>query len=461
VKHMGLPARAGGGPAATHRRAVSRRTAFLPAILQLQEEMPSPLPRVVLWTVAAMAGALVLWAVFGRLDVVAVAEGRLVPKSQLRIVQPAEGGVMHELLVKEGERVRAGQVLARMDVRAADADAATARNEIALRRLQLRRVDAELAGVRLAALPEDPPRLHAQVEAQREARAQAHEAGLAEQRTVVARARREMQAALETQAKLSGTLPVLVEQEQAFSRLARDGYAGKLMLAQRSRERHEAEQDLRAQEHRVEGARATMEQGARRGAQIDAAYRAQLQGERVEAGSQLARLEQELEKLSHRQRLAELRAPADGVVKDLATQTPGAVLAPGTVLMTMVPDGEALVAEVWLANHDAGFVAGGQSAKLKLASFPFQRYGMLDARVARVSADSTERGGDGAKAPGTAYAYRAQLEPLTQELRLGEARHALLPGMQLTAEIKLAERTVIEYLLSPVQKVAAEAGRER
>jgi len=330
-----------------------------------------------------------------------------------------------------------------------------------LRRLQLRRIDAELGGRRLAAAAGDPPQLFAQIEAQREARVLAHEASLAEQRTVVARARRDMQAALETQTKLSGALPVLVEQESAFQRLARDGYAGRLMLAQRSRERHEAEQDLRAQEHRVEGARATMEQGARREAQIAAAYRAQLQSERVEAELQLARLEQELEKISHRQQLAELRAPADGLVKDLATQTRGAVLSPGTVLMTMVPDGEALVAEVWLANQDAGFVAGGQAAKLKLASFPFQRYGMLDARVAHISADSTERtGGDGAKGGG-AYAYRAQLEPLTQELRLGEARHALLPGTQLTAEIKLAERTVLEYLLSPVQKVAAEAGRER
>jgi hemolysin D len=440
--------------------AVARRAEFLPAILQLQEEAPSPLPRVVLWTVLALAGALGVWAIFGKLDVVAVAEGRLVPKSQLRIVQPAEGGIMRELLVREGERVRARQVLARMDVRAAEADAATAQNDSAMRRLQLRRIDAELSGTRLAALPEDPPQLHAQVEAQREARALAQEESLAEQRTVIARARRDMQPAQETLAKLSGALPVLVEQERAFERLARDGYAGKLMLAQRSRERLEAEQDLRAQEHRVEGARAAIEQGERRIAQIAANYRAQLHSERVEAEAQLARLVQDLEKLNHRQRLAELRSPADGVVKDLATQTPGAVLSPGTVLMTLVPDGEALIAEVWLANHDAGFVTGGQSAKLKLASFPFQRYGMLDARVERVSADSTERGGDAAKAGG-AYAYRAHLAPLTQELRVGEMRHALLPGMQLTAEIKLAERTVLEYILSPLQKIVTEAGRER
>lgn len=437
---------------------------FLPSILQLQDQAPSPLPRVVLWIVLALAVALALWAALGRVDVVAVAEGRLVPRSQLRIVQPAEGGVMRELLAREGERVRAGQVLARMDTRAADADAATLRNETALRRLQLRRIDAELRGAPLAAQPDDPPQLHAQVEAQREARVRAHEASLAEERSVIARARREMQAAQETRAKLAGALPVLLEQEQAFARLAKDGYAGRLMLSQRSRERLEAEQDLRAQEHRVESARATLEQGERRSAQIVAAWRAQLQAERVESEAQLARQVQELDKLSHRQALAELRAPADGIVKDLATHTPGAVLAPGAVLMTLVPEREALVAEVWLANHDAGFIAAGQPARLKLASFPFQKYGMVEARVLRVSADSTdrvaERGGEPAR-PGAAFAYRAQLELLDHEMRLGGVRHALLPGMQLSAEIKLEDRTILEYLLSPLLKVAHEAGRER
>lgn len=437
---------------------------FLPSILQLQEQAPSPLPRLVLWIVLALAAALALWAALGRVDVIAVAEGRLVPRSQLRIVQPAEGGVMRELLAREGERVRAGQVLARMDTRAADADAAALHNEVALRRLQLRRIDAELRGAPLAADPGDPSQLYAQVEAQREARVRAHEASLAEERSVIARARREMQAAQETRAKLAGTLPMLLEQEQAFARLAREGYAGKLMLSQRSRERLEAEQDLRAQEHRVESARATLEQGERRSAQIVAAWRAQLQAERVEAEAQLARQAQELDKLRHRQSLAELRAPADGIVKDLATHTPGAVLAPGAVLMTLVPEQEGLVAEVWLANHDAGFIAPGQPARLKLASYPFQKYGMVEAKVLRVSADSTDRGAersDGTGRASGAFAYRAQLEPLSQELRLGAARHALLPGMQLTAEIKLEDRTVLDYLLSPLRKVAHEAGRER
>jgi len=417
---------------------------------------PSPLARTVLWTVIALVATFAVWMVLGRLDVVAVAEGRLVPRSQLKIVQPAEGGVLRDLLVAEGSRVNAGDVVARMDMRLAQADSQALETELQLRKLQLARIDAELSGGRL---PDGKGDLYEQVEAQREARVRAHENALAEERAVIARARRDMAAAQETRAKLSGALPVLIEQEQAFQRLAKEGYAGKLMLRQRSRERLEAEQDLRAQEHRVESARATNEQAERRMSQLGANYRAQLRGERIEAERERSRLAQELEKLRHRRSLAELRTPAAGVVKDLATQSVGAVLAPGAVLMTLVPDGEALLAEVWLQNQDAGFVHAGQPARIKVASFPFQRYGMLDARVLRISADATERAD--ARRPGAALAYRALIELDGQELRSGELRHALLAGMQVSAEIRLAERTVMEYLLSPLQVVASEAGRER
>jgi HlyD family secretion protein len=449
---MNLPSVRHPSPAAAHGAA-----AFLPAALEL--ETASPLPRAMLWSVLALLAALGAWMSFAQLDVVAVAEGRLVPGSQLKIVQPAEGGVLRELLVAEGERVRRGQVLARMDARLAQADASSIEGELAARRLQQRRIDAELAGAALEHAEGDPPLLYAQVEAQREARVRAYESALAEERAVIARARREMQAAQETHAKLAGALPLLQEQERAFERLAAEGFAGRLMLQQRSRERMETERDLRAQEHRVESARASIEQAERRMAQTSATYRAQLRSERLEATREFSRLAQEREKLRHRQSLAELRAPAAGVVKDLATHTQGSVLAPGAVLMTLVPEGEPLLAEVWLHNQDAGFVRAGQPAKLKLASFPFQRYGMLEGTVLRVSADATDRATNGAAPP--KYAYRALVTLGAQELRAGETRHALLPGMQLTAEIRLAERSVLEYVLSPVQKVTSEAGRER
>lgn len=282
--------------------------------------------------------------------------------------------MVEAILVREGDRVREGQVLARMDTQAAQADARSTAAEVALKRLQLRRVDAELDGRALERLAEDPPALHAQVDAQRDARVRAYENSLAEERTVVARSRREMQAAAETREKLAAALPHLREQELAFERLANEGFAGKLMRQQRTRERIEAEQDVRAQEHKVEAARAAIEQAERGGRAAGSAnYRAQLQGERVETEARLAKLVEDLEKLAVRTRAAELRAPADGTIKDLATHTRGSVLAPGTVLMTLVPADERLLAEVWLRNQDAGFVRAGQPAKLKFAAYPFQK----------------------------------------------------------------------------------------
>src|SRR5207248_189362 len=125
-------------------------------------------------------------------------------------------------------------------------------------------------------------------------------------------------------------------------------------------------------------------------AQITADYRRQLQTERVDVAAQFERATQELAKLSHRQGLLELRAPQPGIVKDLATHTSGTVVAPGTILMTLVPEGDKLVAEVWVSNQDVGFVRPGQEAKLKLAAFQFQKYGLVEGRVLHINADATE-----------------------------------------------------------------------
>src|SRR5438477_3135839 len=166
----------------THRpHGFLARAEFVPALAALDDSAPSPLPGAILWTLLALLGALVVWAVVGRLDVIAAAEGRLVPRSQLKIVQPAEGGVLRELLVAEGERVRTGQILGRMDTLAAQADETTLQAEFSLRLLQLRRIDAELKALPLVREESDPPQLYAQVDAQREARVRAYENSLAEE----------------------------------------------------------------------------------------------------------------------------------------------------------------------------------------------------------------------------------------------------------------------------------------
>ena len=442
---------------------------FSPPLLRIQEKPPAPLAG---WMLRLLIGLLVgvlVWAVFGRLDIVAVADGKLVPASYLKIVQPAEQGIVKEILVKEGESVREGQILVRMDPVQTEADARAVESEVQNKRLALRRIDAQLSGKKLAKEKRDPPQLYAQVEAQYVSNVRAYETALAQERALLEKARFDLAGAQATKSKLEQTLPHYVEQEKAFEKLTRDGFAGRILYTDKQRERIEREQDLRTQEATIRASQALIVQSEKKIAQITADYRRSLQTERVDTAAQLEKASQELAKQSRRRELLELRAPQAGIVKDLATHTEGTVAAPGTILMTLVPEGDKLVAEVWVSNDDVGFVRAGQPAKLKLAPFQFQKYGLLEGKVLSVNADATEAPSPNTRSdaltgrdrPMGPLAFRAIVELAGQQLVADGERFALQPGMQVASEIHLGTRSVLEYVLSPVQKAFYEAGRER
>ncbi len=436
---------------------------FAAEVINLQRRPPSPLPRTVLYVLLALVSALVAWSLLGRLDIVAIAQGKLVPQSFLKIVQPAESGIVHKILVREGQEVTAGQVLVRMDTRVSDADGRALFAELQRKQLQLRRIDAELAGTSMQRLSDDPPDIYERTAAQLDARRQAQQDALGTEYATLQKVQHDLKAALEIESKLQKNAPIYKEQADAWNRLAMEGYAGKLLALERQRTYMENEQDLRAHSQNVSGLRALIAQSEKRIAQITSNYRQQLQSERGEAAAIHHKLQQEWDKQQHRHSLLELKAPQAGIVKDLATHTPGTVVAPGTILLTLVPHDEPLVAEVWVSNADAGFVQEQQKARIKLAAYPFQKYGLLDGVVRQVSADAqarSEPGGSGITSVQDA-AYRALigLSSVHFEGQGGQLR--LVPGMQVSAEIHLGTRTVLEYLLSPVQKIVHEAGRER
>ncbi|UCD67428.1 MAG: HlyD family type I secretion periplasmic adaptor subunit [Betaproteobacteria bacterium] len=437
--------------------------AFSPAMLALQSDVPSPMPRTVLWILVLLVGGTVCWATLGKLDVVSVAEGKLVPQSYLQVAQPADGGIVREILVTEGEVVEAGQVLARLDPVFSEADNRQIQIKLQLETLQLARIDAELTGGSLRRGEDIPTELYAQVLSQLRANRQAYFDTIEAERSVKARAEQELRSAIALENKLRQTAPIYEAQEQGWKKLAEEGFAGTLMALERERLRIENEQELRAQEHTIAGLRARIKEVNQRMAQVTSNYRQKLESERMETLAQLKRLEEDWNKQSHRHRLLELRSPDEGIVKELATHTAGAVVQPGTVLFTIVPQKEPLRAEVWVSNGDVGFVHEGQTVKVKVAAFPFQKYGMIDGKVAHLSADASDLSRTGAQsaAPRESSRYKALVELVGQVIERDGVVHALSPGMQVNAEIKLGERTVLDYILSPVQKAFHRAGRER
>lgn len=330
----------------TDSKLTPEALAFAPGLLGIQESPPPALPRRVLWTTSILFLALLNWAVFGQLDIIAITEGRLVPISFVKIVQPSDAGIIQEILVKEGQYVKSGQVLIRMNRNIVQADLNILNQDLGNKRLQLRRIQSELNNQKLRIERGDNPDLFNQVFAQYLAHRQQYENEIAQEEQVLSKSKHELAASIDYLVKLQKTVPIYQQTASAYKDLVKDGYVSKIEAEDKQREMYEKEQDLKAQQNTNAGLRTAITQSERKIASITSAYHRQLYDEHMQIKSELAKAEQELNKTEHKNQLLELRAPQDGVVKELSTHTVGTVVTAGVVIMTIVPDSEPLQAEV-------------------------------------------------------------------------------------------------------------------
>jgi len=445
---------------------------FAPGLLAIQECPPARLPRAVLYSVGALVALLVSWSLLGHLDVVASASGKLVPKTYVKVVQPADAGIVKEILVQEGERVSTGQVLLRMDAQDAQADSRSLQTEISQRSLQLRRIDAELSGRSILREGADAPDQFQQAQAQYTERRHNYLDSLGQAQQQLEKAQRDYASGESVLAKLRETNPILRAQAQAYAGLASDGYAPRVTVDDKQRAYIENTRDLEAEESTVQGLAAAVQQAKQHVQEIGSKYRSDLENERVDADTAYRKLQQDQLKQIHRSSLLELRAPQAGLVKDLATHTIGTVVATGTVLLSIVPEDEPLVAEILVHNEDIGFVRPNQPVKVKLAAYPFQKYGLMNGQILQIWPDandserpaSPQRSDENVPEAGGGSAtsgFRAIVTLDRQVLQSGSDQLSLVPGMQVIAEIREGRRTVMEYLLSPLQGAIHDSGRER
>lgn len=393
------------------------------------------------------------WATFGQLDIVVQAQGKLIPATAVKVSQPVEAGPVSELLVHDGQSVKAGQLLARLDSAQSTTDARALSEDAATAAARLKAIDAALVGrASQTNLPAIDSEFSLRLTAYREAQRGAESA--------LRKAQADLSSTTESLVKQQRTLTLAESSEQAHLDLKEKGFVSNIAYQDKLKERIEREQDARALGATARANAATVSQAQSSLASVTSEFQKQLAQERSAVLLQLQKTKAELGKAEHRTALTEIRAPVAGVVNGLAIRSVGQVVAAGSALMSIVPDNELLIAEAWVRNEDVGFVYPGMPAKVKLSAYPFQKYGWLTGSVTWLGADSevpeTMR-----NAQGEPLFYKVRVALAAQGLSRDGKTFAAKPGMQAVVDIQLGERSLLEYLTSPLKKAVLEAARER
>ncbi|MFT3968272.1 MAG: HlyD family type I secretion periplasmic adaptor subunit [Sphingobium sp.] len=436
----------------------SSDTDFLPAALEVIERPVSPTARLLAWALILLVAITLLWAIFGKVDVVASASGTLMPTGSIKLIQSPGSGVVRAIHVRNGDVVRKGQPLIDLDPTLSTADLAQAEKALAVAELDVARNRAiadALAGmgIHFTAPPGTPSDVaetqRTLIEAQL-AEVGASSAGLAAAR---ASALADADAARAQVAKLSETGSMLDREIADMRSLDERGYASGMRLIELQRQRRQETGDREVASAQV--ARGLSE--ARKASQQIAQTREQA---RHTALADLAKAEgeailrrEEVTKARQKRRFQRLVAPTDGTIQQLEVHTIGGVVEPVRALMTLVPAHDGLEVEARILNKDIGFVRVGQDAAVKLEAFPFTRYGTVSGHVRSISRDAVPD-----KRLGSVYVANIVLDQTTID---ADGRTQLLsPGLTATVDIKTGKRSIISYLLSPIEKSVRQAARE-
>jgi len=319
---------------------------FLPAVLEIEEAPPSPVGRIFTWTIMTVFAAAFIWSAVGTIDIVAVAQGKIIPSGHSKVIQPLESGVIRAIHVQNGQEVQAGQVLIELDTTANSADYDRLVNELQAVRLDAVRLRALLAGkdTMRASPGADPTHLAVQRQLLRdqldEYRARLETAKLA----IVQR----QEALAGTNAnidRLKEIIPLSEERATSYQQLWQKTYVAKLQYLDAEKDRIEQVQQLVMQEHKRMQDSAALAEAQKQLQSISAEFKRARQTELVGAETKVASLVPEVAKAHSRTQFQHLTAPIDGVVQQLAVHTLGGVVTPAQQLLVIVPKPEPLEIE--------------------------------------------------------------------------------------------------------------------
>ncbi|MFT7224171.1 MAG: hemolysin D [Cellvibrionaceae bacterium] len=447
--------------------------AFLPAALEIQETPPNPLTRWLAWSLLALVSIAILWACFGQVDIVASAEGKIIPSSRVKQIQPLEKGVVKAILVNEGDPVIQGQALIELDTTLTNADKNRLQSELHTTKLNLEvnqallsqiEISSDSIGEKQSTLRRDQLKLNLPVSASPQ-EINLYQHLLWQQwlqywsqyqslQSNIRKTQAEQAVSKEIISKLEQILPIVTKRATTLNKLHQKNFASETDYLQAEQERIQTQQDLAAEKQRQQQHKAAESEVREKInthiAQTSGALLTQIADQK----QQITTLKEELVKATDLNDKQILYAPVAGRVQELTINTVGGIVTEAQQLMLIIPDEKKLEVEVFLENKDIGFVHEAMFAEIKIHTFPFTKYGVIDAEVSHVSNDAIvdeQRG----------LIYSMHLRLAKNTIIVNGREVDLIPGMAATAEVKTGKRRIIEFFLAPLLRHKQEGLRER
>lgn len=420
--------------------------------VRLQQE---PLrARVLLRVGLVLVLALIAWAAFAPIDEVTRGEARVVPSSQLQVVQAVDGGVVEELAVREGDVVDVGQLLLRIDSTRFESHLRESQAGSHALRAKAARLEALTQGTPFAPPPEvelAAPDIVAHERRLYESSRAEMAAQLSIAREQLNQRRQELNEAQARNQQANSALQLVERELQVTRPLINSGAVSEVELLRLERELARLRGDRNQSAAQISRVRAGIDEAQRKIEEVELNVRNQLRNELSDTLARLGTLSEGARALQDKVKHAELRSPVRGTVQRLLLNTVGGVVQPGNKIVEIVPLDDALILEARIKPQDIAFLRPGQTAMVKFTAYDFSIYGGLEAEVEHISADTVtdERGN-------TFYVVRVR----TRETVLGEGL-PIIPGMVAQVDVLTGKKTILSYLLKPVLRAKANALTER
>lgn len=434
---------------------------FLPAAEEIVETPATPLGALVVWLVTLLLMVALAWSYFGRIDIVAVANGKISTEGSNKIIQPAISGVVTSINVHEGQRIKKGETLLALDRTTAEKDVATVNQSLntarverdILRRLAVGGNTDEI--INNADLPDETKAMLRQFASSQTALSAARQQAV---NSTISNYQQQLQFNQQAKNQLETNAQNLKNRKAEIEKqLPNANPVDKLRL---QNELNNIDQRITSADSAVLGQNQQLlqsqsaltqaqNQSQTQNAETNSAFSNQI----ITAEKRIIELENNLVKAKQILAQTTITAPVDGTVLLLTVKTIGGVVNAGQQLAQIVPEKVPLYVDAALDNQDVGFVKPGQRVVVKVATYPFQRYGYLEGTVENISPDAIQ---DDKKS----LIYKAKIK-LNDEKSSKQNQLKLLPGMSVSAEITTGQRRIIEFFLDPLMTKADESLKVR